>query len=201
MSVGGHQGDDLILDHLHALNDLIAHPHFCHAVDSLLVCLLTKALVLPTDIPPELFPAHLNKRCQMGERDALSAVLGAGDLGNDLRGNIARCGETVGLFDHGLTDDRAVLQHVLQIDQTAVVHVLCEVVRIMEVDDTGIVRLGDIVGQQEPCGNVLADFTCHVVPLYAVDHRILVGVLLLYFFVFKIQQAENLPVCGIGLAL
>ena len=48
------------------------------------------------------------------------------------------------LFDERAGDDRAVLQHVLEIDEVAVVHMLGIVIRIVEVDDTGLMRLDDV---------------------------------------------------------
>ena len=71
----------------------------------------------------------------MCERNALSAVLVACHLRDDLGRDVAGCGKAVGLFNHGFADDGAVLQHILQVYEVAVVHVLCEVVGIMEVDD------------------------------------------------------------------
>ena len=38
----------------------------------------------------------------------------------------------MGLFDIGAGDDRAVLQHILKVDQVAVVHVLGKVIGIVE---------------------------------------------------------------------
>ena len=49
----------------------------------------------------------------MGQRKGLSAVLVAGYLGNDLGGNVAGSKEAVRLLDHGLADDRTILQHIL----------------------------------------------------------------------------------------
>ena len=70
----------------------------------------------------------------MGQADALAAVLVGGHLCNDLGGNVAGGGKAVGLFNIGAGDDGAVLQHILQVDQIAVVHVLRKVVGIVEVD-------------------------------------------------------------------
>ena len=43
-------------------------------------------------------------------------------------------------------------------------------------------------------------FARHVVPLYAVDDRVLVGVFLLDFFVVAFNQGQNPVVSGVGLA-
>ena len=58
-------------------------------------------------------------------------------------------------FDHGAGDHGPVLQHIVQIDQIAVVHMLRVVVRIVEVDDTGFMGINDFLRQKNPAGNVL----------------------------------------------
>ena len=50
------------------------------------------------------------------------------------------------LFNIGAGNDGAVLQHVLQIHQIAVVHMLGIIVRVMEMDDAGLV--GDVYKRQ-----------------------------------------------------
>ena len=95
---------------------------------------------------------NLDERSQMSQADALPAVLVAGYLRDDLGGDIAGGGEAMGLLNPGLADHGAVLQHILQIDQIAVVHVLCEIVGVVEMDDALLVRLHDVGGQQQTLG-------------------------------------------------
>ena len=52
-----------------------------------------------------------------------------------------------GLVDHRLTDNRAVLEHILQIYQTAVMHMLCKIICIMEMNDSLLMRFYDILRQ------------------------------------------------------
>ena len=106
----------------------------------------------------------------------------------------------MGLFNHGAGDDGAVLQHILQVHQVTVVHMLGIVVRIVEVDDARLVGVHNLLGQQNAAGNVLAHLACHIVPLDGVDGRILVGVLLLDFLIVALNQAENPVVGGVGFA-
>ena len=110
----------------------------------------------------------------MRQGNTLSAILVARHLCDDLRRDVACCRKTVGLFDQGPADNSPVLEHVLQIDQIAVVHVLRIVIRIMEVDDPGLIRLNDILRQEHPLGQVTADLPRHIVPLDTVDRRVLV---------------------------
>ncbi len=51
---------------------------------------------------------------QVGQADALTAVLAGGHLGDDLGGNVAGGGEGMGLLNERAADDGAVLQHVVQ---------------------------------------------------------------------------------------
>ncbi len=124
----------------------------------------------------------------MRERDTLSAVLTAGNLGDTLCGHIAGRGKALGRIDHRLTDHRAVLQHILQVDQTAVVHMLGKIIRIMKMDDPFLMSLHDIRRQQETLRDILAHFARHIIALHAVDRRILIGILLFYFLIVALQQ-------------
>ena len=54
----------------------------------------------------------------------------------------------MGLLDEGARDDGAVLQHVFQVHQVAVVHMLRIVVCVMEVDDALFVGVNNLLRQQ-----------------------------------------------------
>ena len=131
----------------------------------------------------------------MSQADALPAVLVAGHLGNDLGGNIAGSGKAVGLFNPGLADHGSVLQHILQVYQVTVVHVLGKVIRIMEMDDPLLVRLHDILGKKHTLGQVLAHLTGHIIPLHAVDRGVLIGVFLFHILIITLDTVVR----GIGL--
>ena len=90
----------------------------------------------------------------MGQADGLAAILVAGHLGHDLGGDVAGGGKAVGSLDEGTGDDGAVLQHILQIHQIAVVHMLGIIIRVVEVDDALLVSLHDLTGQQQAVGDV-----------------------------------------------
>ena len=91
----------------------------------------------------------------MRERDGLAAVLGGGDLCYGLGGNIAGRGKALGLFYHGFAYHCSVLEHVLEIYQTAVVHVLGKVIRIMKVYDAVVMSLNNIGREEETPGDIL----------------------------------------------
>ena len=84
----------------------------------------------------------------MGKRNALPAVLVRSDLRDDLRCNITRGGKGMRFFDERARNYGAVLQHIFKVYQIAVVHVLREIVRVVEMDQTLIVRFYDIARQQ-----------------------------------------------------
>ena len=199
LTVGGHQGDYLILDGLHAAVDLVAQT----ALHDLLLALGrdVQTFHLQLYLGGDLLAGDVHKGSQMGQADALAAVLVGGYLCNDLGGNVAGSGEAVRLLNIGAGDDSAVLQHIFQIHQIAVVHVLGEVVGIVEVDQTLLMCLYDLRVQQQTGGQILGDLAGHIVALYTVDGGVLVGVFLLDLFVLALDQAQNTLVGGVGLTL
>ncbi len=199
LTVGGHQGDDLILDGLDAAVDLVAQT----ALDDGLLPLSgdVQALHLGLDLGGDLLAGDIHEGSEVGQADALAAVLIGRHLCDDLGRNVAGGGKAVGLFDIGAGDDGAVLEHIFQIDQIAVVHVLGKVIGIVEVDQALLMGLDDLRVQQQTGGQVLGDLAGHVVALNAVHGGVLVGVLLLDLFVLALDQAQDALVGGVGLAL
>ena len=104
------------------------------------------------------------------------------------------------LLNERAGDDRAVLEHVLEVDEVAVVHVLRKIVGVMEVDDAGLVRVDDLLRQEHPRRQVFGNFARHIVALDGVDGRVLVGVFLLDFFVVRFDQRQDFFVGRVALA-
>ena len=127
----------------------------------------------------------------MGQGNTLTAILGTCDLGNRLGSHITCSGKAVRFLDHCLADHSSVLQHIVQIYQAAVMHMLCKIVCIMEMDQPFLMCLYDIRWKQESFCNVLADLACHIVTLRGIDHRIFIGILLFYFLVQMVNQSQN----------
>ena len=136
----------------------------------------------------------------MSQRDGLPAVLAARDLGDDLRGDVASGREAVRLLDERAGDDRAVLEHVLEVHEVAVVHVLSVVVGVVEMYDTVVVRINDVLREQYAVCDVPGDLARHIVTLCGVDNRVFVGVLLLGFFIAALDERQYLVIGGVGLA-
>ena len=201
LAIRGHKGHDLILNRLDAATNLIAQ-----AILNDLAHLLGRRrdaefLKLASDLAANLLTAHLNERGEMGQRNRLAAVLGGSNLGDDLRRDVASGREAVRLLDQRARDNGAVLEHVLQVHQIAVVHVLGKVIRIVEMDQALIMGIHDLLGQQHALGQVLGNLAGHIVALNGVDGRVLVGVLLLDLFVIALNQRQDLVVGRVLLAL
>ena len=104
-------------------------------------------------------------------------------------------------LDHGTRDDGAILQHVFQIHQVAVMHMLREVVGIVEVDDALVMRAHHLGRQQQAHRDVLGHLARHIDALHGVHRGVLVGVLLLSLLVVALDEREDLVVGRIGMAL
>ena len=198
LSVGGHQCDDLILDSLDATLNLLPNAAFDNIEDDGLyivtACVQRDGLELLLNFLANLPPGHVHKGSEVRQRDRLAAVLVGGHLGDDLGGNVAGGGKAVGLLNQGARDNGAVLEHILQVDQTAVVHTLEIVVAVVEVDDTFLMGFGDFLRQKEPVCDVTAQLACYVVTLGRQDCGVLVGVLLDDGLINVISDGENLSV-------
>ena len=103
------------------------------------------------------------------------------------------------LLDHGLADDGTVLEHVLKVYETAVVHVLRKIIRIVEMNEACFVSCYNIFIKKKSLGDILTYLTCHIVTLNAVDGGILIGILLLNLFVVALDEGQDLLVGRIGL--
>ena len=101
---------------------------------------------------------------------------------------------------HRPGDDRTVLEHILEVDEVAVVHMLREIVGVMEVYDAFLMRLDNVRREKETVGQVARDLARHVVALGRVDDRVLVRVLLLCLLVVALDEREYLIVGGVRAA-
>ena len=201
LAVGGHEGDNLVLDGLDATRDLVAQALLDHLVDLLGRGLVANGLHLGVDRATNLLAGDVDKGREVRERDGLAAVLARGHLGDNLRGDVAGGGEAVRALNERAGDHGAVLQHVVEVDEVAVVHVLRVVVGIVEVDDALLVRLDNVGGEKVAHGEVLGDLAGHVVALDGDDGGVLVGVLLLDLLVVALDEGEDLVVRRVLLAL
>ena len=204
LAVGRHEGVDLILDGLDAVLDFLLCPLPGDFFGLFHVRFDTVDFALFFD---DSFHVLLEGFADIGRQDAvdavdgLTAVLAAGDLGDDLRRH--RAGDLEGFrrIDFLAVDDRAVGQHVFQVDETAVEHGLDDVIHIMEMDGPAVMGLDDIGRDELAAGNVLGDFAGNEVALCRHDVAVLIGVFIEDFQVGVVQQAEDVIVRRVGLAL
>ena len=92
---------------------------------------------------------------------------------------------------HRAGNNGTVLEHILEIYEIAVVHMLSIVIRIVKVDYTLFVRLHYILGEKYAVCDIAADLARHIVALNAVNSWVLVCILLLCLFVMAFDKAEN----------
>ena len=117
----------------------------------------------------------------------------AGEISKDLTARLLLDPEIVKAHQEGLI-------HFHDSDYFAQ-HMLGKIVGVVEVDETFLMRLNDLRVQQQAGSQVFGDLTGHIVALDAVDGGVLVGVLLLDFFVLALDEAQDALVGGVGLAL
>ena len=134
----------------------------------------------------------------MGQSKGLSAILVTGHLGYDLCSHITCREKALWCIDHSLADHRSILKHVLQVNEVTVMLSLSKIVRIMKMNDPLFVCLYNIRWKQQTAGQILADLSRHIVALGGVDHRILVGIFLVYFLVNVIDQCQDPVVSSVG---
>ncbi len=95
----------------------------------------------------------------------------------------------MGFFNEGAGNHRTVLQHVLQVYQIAVVHMLGVIIRIVEMDNARFMSLHNFLRQQNAACNVFRYLARHIVPLHGVYRGVFVGVFLLHFLVVALNEA------------
>ena len=128
----------------------------------------------------------------MRKRYRLSAVLAGCNLRHDLRCYRAGGSETLRRIDSGSGDAGTVLQHVFEVNQAAVGVVLRKIIRVMEMNDSFLMRFTDIVRQQILIGKIPAPLSRDIIPLYRQDRRVFIRVFLLDLFVSRVNDSLNL---------
>ena len=194
LAVGGHEGVDLVLDGLDAVGQLGAQTLVHQLVQQFLVHLPAGGL---QNLALEFLLAPPQVLAQVADVHALAAVLVGGHAGDDLGGDGAGHLEALGAFDELAVHHGAVVQHIADVDEAAVEDGLNEIVRVVEVEQTLVMGLGDLLRQQDAAGQVPADDAGDVVPLGGSHGGILVGVLLRHLLVGVVEQAEDGLVGGV----
>ena len=63
---------------------------------------------------------------------------------------------------------------------------LCEIICIMKMYKSLLVCIYNICWKKKSFSNILADLSCHIISLYTINSRILIGILLLYFLIIAL---------------
>ena len=132
-------------------------------------------------------PKSKNKRRK--KNNGLAAVLAAGYGRNDLGHNRTGYLETLRTFNQLTVHHCAIVQHILNIDQTAIEDWLYKVVRIMEMNHTFFMSFGNFFRQKQTTGQVLGHLAGNQIPLCGSHRRIFIGVFLHNIFVAIFDQA------------
>ena len=102
------------------------------------------------------------------------------------------------LFDQGISNDRPVLEHILQVHQLAVGNRPGHISHVMDVDDALVMGFDHIFREDVSAADVFGDFARQVIPHRAVDDGIFICILLLRQLVVMPEQRQDL---GIGAVL
>ena len=191
LSIGGHKSDDLILNRLDTGTHFFTKTAGNNFV-ALVFCQIQMQLsILLVNLLADCLTAHINKFGKVSKADTLTAVLAGCNLCNNLSGNVASSREAMGTLNQSAGNHCAILQHVIEVEQVAVVHMLGIVISIMEMNDTRVVSLDDIFRQKHTHGKVFTYFASHIISLNRNDLRILIGILLLDLFVPILNQRQD----------
>ena len=91
----------------------------------------------------------------MADVNRLTAVLAAGNRGNNLCHNGTRNLEALRTLNQLSVHDRSILKHITDVDQTAVKNALQIIIHIMEMDHTILMCLNDLLRQEDTLGQIL----------------------------------------------
>ena len=201
LAVGGHERDDLVLDGLHAAADFIAQASLDHFVDFLGRGFQAQRIDFVKHLTTNLLTAYFDERRKVRKRDGLAAILAARHLSDNLGGDVACRREAMRALDECAGNHGAVLQHIFQVHKVAIVHMLREVIGVVEVDDALVMGGHNLGRQQKAHGNVFGNLARHIVALHGIHRGVLVRILLLHFFVVAFDERQDFVVGGVRRAL
>ena len=130
----------------------------------------------------------------------LSTILTAGYCWNDLSHHRTGYLETLRTLNELAVHNGTIVQHILNIDQTAVENRLYKIIRIMEMQNSLFMGLCNLLRQKQSFREILGNFACDQISLSGSCCRILVGILFHNLFIAVLNQAQNRIICCIGAA-
>ena len=167
LTIGGHQGINLILNSLYAALQLVAQALVCQTLQSFLINVAFSGL---HNTLFELFVALTQIFAQMTDINRLTAVLARSNRSNNLCHNGAGNLKALRTFNHFAVHNRAVIQHIADINQAAVENRLNKIVGIMEMQHALFMRLRNLCRQHNTLRQVLGNLTGNQVTLSS-SHR------------------------------
>ena len=162
LTIGGHQGIDLILNGLYATLELVAQALVCQTLQSFVINVASGGFL---DALFKLFVALTQIFAKMTDINRLTAVLAGSNRGNNLCHNGAGNLEALGAFNHFAVHNRTVIQHIADINQAAVENRLNKIVCIMKMQYTLFMSLRNLCRQHNALRQVLGNLTGNQVAL------------------------------------
>ena len=162
MTIGGHQGINLILNGLYAALQLVAQALICQTLQSFVINVASGGFL---DALFKLFVALAQIFSQMTDINRLTAVLAGSNGCNNLCHNGAGNLKALRTFNHFAVHNRAVIQHITDINQAAVENRLNKIVGIMEMQHALFMRLGNLGRQHNTLCQILGNLTGNQVAL------------------------------------
>ena len=127
----------------------------------------------------------------MSHIHGLAAILVAGHRRDDLGHNRTGHLKALGALDHLLVHHSAVIQHVRDIDETAVKDRLNKVIRVMEMNRSLFMGHGNAFRQKHTLRQIPGYLSGDVIPLCGCQNRILIGIFLRQLLVFIPDQLQD----------
>ena len=189
------------MNRLNSASYLFPKSALCHLIDDSLIHAFAAFLSLCDDISSDLLPADIHKRRQMCQCKGLSSILITCHLCHDLSRNITCGKEAMWFLDQSLADNGSILKHVFQVNQITVMLFLCKIIRIVEMNNSFLMRFHNLIRKQNTSGKILTDFSCHIISLRRVNYRVLIGVFLIHFLINVFNQRQNPVVRCIGFSI
>ena len=162
LTIGGHQGINLILNGLYAALQLVAQALICQTLQSFVINVASGGFL---DALFKLFIALTQIFAQMTDINRLTAVLAGSNRGNNLCHNGAGNLEAFRAFNHFAVHNRAVIQHIADINQAAVENRLNKIVGIMKMQHAFFMRLGNLCRQHNTLCQIFGNLTGNQVAL------------------------------------
>ena len=135
----------LILNCLNTTFYLFLNAFVCNFLNKCIEIINISSCKLLCNFLTDSLSTNFNKWSKMSQCNRLTTILIACNLCHNLCADIASCCKTMRFFNQCIIYNSSILQHIFQIPQVTVVHVLCKIICIMKMNDTCSVSFHDIM--------------------------------------------------------